>query len=174
MTKLFDEFTSAAGKGNIEIVIELMNNGVNIDCFDSCGETALLYASQYGHLSIVNFLVKAGANIEIKSRASGLTPLILAASDLASAKRNKFEQNVIKVIYFLIEAGADLNAASDDGWTALIGAVNAGSIEAVRVLLTAGADVNIKNEQGDTALSIARESDNDEIIKILLDAGAIE
>jgi uncharacterized protein len=174
MIKLFDKFTSAAGKGNIEIVIELMNNGVNIDCFDSYGETALHYASQYGHLSIVDFLVKAGANLEIKSLTSGLTPLILAASDLASARRNEFEKNVIKVIYFLVEVGADPNAVSDDGWTALIGAVNAGSLEAVQVLLTAGADVKVKNEQGDTALSIARESDNDEIIKTLLDAGAIE
>ena len=52
----------------------------------------------------------------------------------------------------LIDAGADVNAKEEDGWTALMWASRYGRTETVNLLIDAGADINIKNELGWTAL----------------------
>lgn len=46
----------------------------------------------------------------------------------------------------LLEAGASVEAANDDGWTALHGAAASGSAECVRALIAAGASVCARNE----------------------------
>ena len=169
---LFNKFINAARFGDIELVSESIRSGVNINAYDVKGDTALHITSQYGHLSVVNLLIKAGADIEFKTEDLGQTPLILAASNLASAKYNGFDQDVIKTIRFLVRAGANVNAQDNDGWTALVGAANAGNIEATKILIKAGANVNAQDHDGNTTLSIAREAGSTEIVKLLIEAGA--
>ena len=48
-----------------------------------------------------------------------------------------------------------MNARSESGWTALMGAADYGYRKAVRILLQAGADVNAREISGDTALDYA-------------------
>lgn len=56
----------------------------------------------------------------------------------------------------LLEAGANVNARADDGWTPLMFALaDGGNTEAVRLLLAAGADVNLAAGDGTTALMVA-------------------
>jgi hypothetical protein len=92
----------------------------------------------------------------------------------------------------LIEAGADVNLKTNDGWTALM--LIAGNIDStektVKMLLEAGADVNLKHKDGCTALMYAarfskeystalmydarfsKEYSTQETVKMLLKAGA--
>ena len=52
-----------------------------------------------------------------------------------------------------IANGADVNAKSDGGWTALmLAARNNENPEVIKILLKAGADVNVKGKYGGTAL----------------------
>jgi ankyrin repeat protein len=54
-------------------------------------------------------------------------------------------------IALLLRAGADVNARSGSGWTALLRACNGGHLEAARMLLDAGADPKVRNDEGYSA-----------------------
>lgn len=72
----------------------------------------------------------------------------------------------------LLDDGADPNAASDDGTTALHWAVANGDAELVARLVAAGADPNVANVYGATPMAEAAVSAGTEIIEALLEAGA--
>ena len=55
----------------------------------------------------------------------------------------------------LIERGADVNAATDDGYTALIYAAYSGHAKIVKELIERGADIDATNNYGSTALIYA-------------------
>jgi ankyrin repeat protein len=58
----------AAYQGNRDLVILLLAQPhINVDVPDSSGTTALMYAADHGSLDIVDLLVKAGANPNLKN-----------------------------------------------------------------------------------------------------------
>ena len=61
------------------------------------------------------------------------------------------------VIRVLLEAGVDINARGNNGWTALHVAADNEEAEVVRALLEAGADMNAKGNNGRTALHVAAD-----------------
>jgi ankyrin repeat protein len=178
---LFTEnFIMAARSGNIEVILESIKNGVNINAYSSQGNTALHEASEHSNLSVVRILLELGADINIKTESSKDTPLILAASRLIRLRYignyridtklkldNEFESEAIQVVSFLIKSGADVNTKNKNGWTALMGTANAGSIEGTKILIKAGADINAKDKYGRNPLSLAKEKGNTEIIQLL-------
>lgn len=68
--------------------------------------------------------------------------------------------------------GADVNARSIDGTTALHWAVYQADVELIEHLIDKGADVNVANDYGATPLSTAAIDAHADIIRLLLDAGA--
>ena len=72
------------------------------------------------------------------------------------------------------EAGADVNAKTMSGVTALMGAVDGGHADTVKLLIDAGADVNAKTDKGFTALMGAANLGHAEVVKLLVEAGARE
>jgi hypothetical protein len=57
----------------------------------------------------------------------------------------------------LLSHGANVNAVSSYGWTALILSSFNGHVEVVRAMLAAGADKHHVNANGDTATAVARD-----------------
>ena len=55
----------------------------------------------------------------------------------------------------LLARGADVDAADDNGWTALHIACHQKFAATVAVLVAAGANVNLKNSAGDAACQLA-------------------
>jgi uncharacterized protein len=92
--------------------------------------------------------------------ASAQSPL-----DVASAKRSVESQQ-------LVRKGADVNAKSADGSTALHFAARAGDEALVTALLKAGADANVANRYGVTPLMEAAASQPSAVAALLLKAGA--
>ncbi|GAB4186122.1 MAG: hypothetical protein Fur006_25190 [Coleofasciculaceae cyanobacterium] len=148
-------------------VREVIANGTNVNAFSQFGYTGLLSASHWGHPSIVKVLLEAGANPNLGQKDTGITPLMMAVS-MSEPLKSTFalELNAIlevatelgvsssptslpdgsgypEVVCLLIEAGADVNAQSNDGKTALMVAAQTGSMEMTITLIRAGADINV-------------------------------
>ena len=77
-----------------------------------------------------------------------------------------------KAVAALLAAGADVDAASADGATALHWAAYADDVDAARRLISAGADVDAANDHGVTPLGLACGNASGPLVTALLDAGA--
>ncbi len=93
-----------------------------------------------------------------------------------------YQRNLTAVKDFL-DAGADVNARDEEGYTVLIMAATNSTLETeklinqykiVQLLVDKGADVNAKQKDGHTALKYARREDLAQVIKILKQNGAEE
>lgn len=112
------------------------------------------------NLDDVIALIGVGGDPNVQcSHNHNFTPMILAtkASDLPA-------------INILIEYGADVNIAEDDGWTPLMFASVRDKSDVVERLLRAGAVVDAINNRGQSAHSLARLSGRDDIAEILTEA----
>ena len=80
----------------------------------------------------------------------------------------------MEVVSILVERGADINKARNDGATPLYIASYEGHVEVVRVLAERGADVDKSDtgEYGDTPLTLASYLGKVEVVRALLEAGA--
>ncbi len=76
------------------------------------------------------------------------------------------------VVELLLAKGADVNAKTNTGTTALWMASAIGHKEVVQALLANGADVNAKNNDGETALMGASRDGHKEVVQVLLANGA--
>jgi len=87
----------------------------------------LVTASWNDHVDVVKLLLKAGANIDVKSKY-GWTALMHASYN-----------GHVDVIRLLLEAGADVEAKSNAGMTALMHASFNGHVSVVKLLKKYGA-----------------------------------
>jgi Ankyrin repeats (many copies)/Ankyrin repeat len=120
------------------------------------GDTALHAAAFAYDAELARELVAHGADVRARNRR-GAEPLHAAVigqpgSDIWNPTRQA------AVIGYLIEAGADPNAAALGGVTPLHRAVRNRCSGAVEALLRAGADPQMANDRGSTALDLARQT----------------
>lgn len=79
----------------------------------------------------------------------------------------------LPMIKLLMQAGADINAVSDDrNGTALIDAVSEDDYECVSFLLQYNPDLEVESKNGQTALTIASGHNNADIVRLLVEKGA--
>jgi len=64
-------------------------------------------------------------------------------------------RNHVEGVQKLLDTGADVNKAENDGWSPLILSAEVGNIQIVQMLLDAGADVFQQTVTGNTALACA-------------------
>ena len=103
------------------------------------------------------------ASIDFKS-FEGATALIYQVSDK--------KREILEVIQFLLEHGADPNVEPIIGLTPLMLATQNGKNKTAKLLLEHGADPNVKTIEGNTSLIIATQKDQYETAKLLLEHGA--
>ena len=128
-----------------------------------CGwfqEFRLVEAAHTGNVDWTIKLLKNGVDVNERN-ASG------------SALTHAVGNGNFKIVSILLEAGADINVASDGGMTALMWASLKGYTDIVAtMLLQTGADINVRSWNGNTALMWAGYKGHKEIVLMLLDAGA--
>jgi ankyrin repeat protein len=181
-----DQFVGNA-HGNLPVVKELLSRYPSIISANaSWTETAVQAAAQMGQVEIVNTLIDYGADYDICTAAmlgnlDCMDDFLAEDADLVNARG----AHGIPLLYFpvirghtavaeyLLQHGADPNAASPDGITPLVGAVMFDQPEMAEWLLEHGADLNCKYE-GKTPLEMAVEKKQARLVEILRAHGAVE
>jgi ankyrin repeat protein len=113
-----------------------------------------------GNMSAANSLIAQGANINAKHPPWGLTPLLIAP-DVSR-----------EMVRYLLEKGADVNAADREGITVLMRAVHSRDAENVKEVLNFLPKLEAKGTWNNTALTYAVVQGNPEMVKALIGAGA--
>jgi ankyrin repeat protein len=126
------------------------------------GESALMMAALRGRLDFVQALVKRDADVN----KPGWTPLHYAATSATD--------DAHKVVKYLLDEHAFIDAQSPNGSTSLMVAAMYGTPSSVKVLLDGGADVQLKNEQGMTALDFAEQAKRPDAIEMLKRAASLK
>ncbi len=177
----------------------LIERGANLRATGNLG-LAIHEAAAWGNTRIFDMLVQAGCDPNA-TELSGVTPLHLAVynrdgadhvqtllekydfdldtrdangrTPLHRACLNSVYENVVAV---LIDSGADVNIADNDGVTPLMTAVSHSSVKAVRALLDAGADVSVVNADEKQVLHEVSyallTAEVAEVVRLLIEAGA--
>ncbi len=154
------EIHEAAAEGNLARVKELLNdNPTLIGERDDNGKTPLHRAAYAGQIELMDWLVKAGADVNEQT----------ASNSVALHGAAYYGQP--EAVAFLIKNGADIDARNNYDYTPLLSASAGGYTDIAKVLLDAGADINAKNYEGDNALLCAVTSCNRELIDFLIAAG---
>lgn len=115
--------------------------------------------------------------MQVRPLTAWLIPMLVVGGGVGAAGREVGLSDAVKagewgVVSALLRGGADPNAASADGTSALQWAVHADDLDTARLLVEAGAGVNVTNRNGARPLSLACVNANPEMVSLLLAAGA--
>ena len=128
------------------------------DAVLSTGATTLLHAAKTGDVAAIALLLKYKALVDLPT-ATGVTPLMAAAfmgqGANPSRGRYKTEAQGIEAIKLLVAAGADINAKTPQGQTAIHVAAQWGYNAMVKALAERGADLTVKDADGHSAVDYA-------------------
>jgi ankyrin repeat protein len=124
--------------------------------------TMVQRAARDGPLELLKTILSQGAEPSSADPGDAWTPLHWAAGYEGDVERTSL----------LLDAGANPNAATSDGYTPLMAAAQAGDAARVRLLLAAGANPNAVDVDNRSALHIAAWRSTGEVVTLLLRAGA--
>uniref|UniRef100_A0A674CCH2 Ankyrin-2-like n=1 Tax=Salmo trutta TaxID=8032 RepID=A0A674CCH2_SALTR len=156
----------AAKKNQMDIVVVLLQYGAETNILTKQGVTPLHLASQEGHADMAALLIEKGTQVNVPTKVwrtfisfecfdtncdlplslqLGYTPLIVAC-----------HYGNAKMVNFLLQNGASVNAKTKNGYTPLHQAAQQGNTHIINLLLQNGAKPNNITANGNTALAIAR------------------
>eukprot|EP00743_Colponemidia_sp_Colp-15_P002463 GILK01002670.1.p1 GENE.GILK01002670.1~~GILK01002670.1.p1 ORF type:complete len:277 (+),score=36.97 GILK01002670.1:31-831(+) len=156
-----DKWRKAVATGDLATVKRIIDAIPSaVSDVDRDGLCALSKAAFFGHLPVVQLIVRRKANIEAKDK-SELTPLMFAS-----------REGHVPVIEFLIQKHAQINAVDKFGCTALFHAANNGKTDAIRALVEKGVDIDGADMTGCTPLMAASMKGHYDAARCLVDLGA--
>lgn len=160
----------ASGCGNTALIVgikkgyklfvdEMIEKACNLDARGADGKTALMMAVVKNDVEIVEKLIVAGADVNVKD-SLGDTSLFKVKSP--------------EVAKILLENGIKTGEKNCDEETALMEACKKGDLSIVEVIIDKMTidEINERDKKGITALMMAVENGNNEIVKLLINKGA--
>src|SRR5688500_16283075 len=190
--RLDNPFLYAGAEGLLDILKLTIDAGADTKLTNRFGGTALIPAAERGHVEIVQELLTR-TDVDVNHvNDLGWTALLEAIILSDGGERHQ------QIVQMLVDHGANINIADNDGITpleharargfreieqilltaaqardqGLILAAEQGDIEKVRQLLSQGASVHVQDERGITALIAAAYRNDLPIVDALIAAGA--
>lgn len=187
----------AADNGHASVVAVLLAARARPDDVCACrgyldgGYPPLIMAAYRGHVDVVASLVAAGATVNARTQ-EGMSALMWAARgnadpklllrlleagadpNLHDAKGNTaliYSVHSVEFMRTLLGHGADVNARSNDGATALMTAAAGDRVEGVQSALGAGAELQARSRFGRTALMVAVRNGAVDSVRLLIARG---
>ena len=175
----------AAERGEIDVMLDILEDGANINEVDERGQTAVMAATHANQVEAVRVLIDAGANIDIQDNMRD-NPFLYAGAE-----------RLLEILKLTIEAGPDyslvpaahhghvdcvlelvknsevnIDHVNNLGWTALLEAVilsDGGPVhqQIVQILVDHGARRDLGDFDGVTPLEHARMRGYEEMVRIL-------
>ena len=152
---------TAACLGHKDCLNSWIEAGVDVNKTNKRGETALMQAAERGCDKCVKILLDAGASVSARSNENSIALHFASWSPDLN----------MKSIDLLLQEGADVNNADDDGRRPLHYAAGHENTDHVQKLIDAGADVNVKDSSRETPLMRAAFFGRKEAIELLLKTG---
>jgi len=149
---------TCSNTGVTAAVKDLIEHGAAVNAKES-GEdqTALMWAATEKHPDVVQLLIKAGADVNARSR------IFKEPEPFVVEVPNIFGRSYPATVRFVESTG---------GFTALQFAAQQGDIESARHLLEGGADINYSTVEEGSALVIAAAAGHEDLAHFLLEKGA--
>ena len=146
----------AAELGNVSMARMLIGRGADVNAEAEFRITALVNGITFNHPTIMNLLLKSGAEIK--------------AECLIHASTSKID---LRITRDLLKYGADPNAQNKSfRQTAMHMAAYHDRTDVARLLIRAGADINIRDKHGHGPISNAISHNSKAMFNLLLKAGA--
>lgn len=153
----YTQLQLAASRGEIELIKEILDQGVDINETNKHGKTALMLAAGNGRVEATKLLLERSAVIDAQE-IDGMTALMMAASD-----------GKTETVKLLVENGANVNITNNYGATAMTNAAFFNHPESVKAILSSKQKVS--SETTENALLIASGLGLGDIIQMLVDYG---
>ena len=135
------------------------------------GATPFLLATKAPDVPVMRLLLAHGADPMAATEANA-TPLMVAAGigytqgvspglgvpEVAAHSPWDGPSQPLEAVRLLLELGAEVNAATESGFTALHGAAIRGDNDVARLLVQKGAKLDARNKEGQTALTLTEDA----------------
>lgn len=163
--QISEDLRVAILKGDVAVVVNILNQGISPDFILKFGWTGLMHAANYGRLATVAALTERGANVNFHKDMFSV--LMAACSSDCDA-----EDDLVQCINHLIEKGAKINCHDRYHMTPLMYAGRNGRAQIIEILLSHNPDVNKQDQRGWTALGWTASRGHGRVVRMLLDANA--
>ena len=154
---------AAARGGALVFLKQLLDQGEDVNARSSAGLTALHEACLENRIEAARLLLSRGADINVATTRTGMTPLMIAVDKVTK------DDTLLKE---LLRRKPQVNQQSNEGWTALSLACDNGHEDYARILLNNNADPNLPRNDGTMPLMMAVNKNSLDIVQMLVKRGA--
>ena len=151
---------AAVIKGNVDIVVLLLEHGADMGTWDSNDSNPLYVAARRGRLDVMRSFFHHHADVNSRNFLER-TPLFVAS-----------QEGELEVARTLLQHGAAVDSRDKNGDTSLMLASQFGHLDVSNLLLQNGATVDPRNESGWTPLTSASWYGHPDLVRLLLRNGA--